>query len=207
MKNTISDASLSQFSELVATQMGLYFPRERYRDLEREAGHAAGDFGFEDSESCIQWLLASPLTKSRIKVLASHLTVGETHFFRDRNLFEVLERHILPELIQRRQAERRLRIWSAGCSTGEEPYSIAILLSKFANDLKGWNISIMATDINPLSLRVASKGVYGEWSFRDTPEWIKQGYFKSTQEGRYKIHRHIKKMVKFSGWFSIRHYD
>jgi chemotaxis protein methyltransferase CheR len=76
------DSLLSRFSEFVAGQMGLHFPPERAPDLQRGIRLAAREFGFEDIEHCIQWLLSAPLTKSQIEVLASNLTVEETYFFR-----------------------------------------------------------------------------------------------------------------------------
>ncbi len=199
MSHNISDVLLSQASEFVASQVGLHFPKGRWPDLERGILSAVQEFGFKDAESCIQWLLSSLLTKKQIEVLASHLTVGETYFFRDKNSFEILESRILPELTRSsRTDERRLRVWSAGCATGEEPYSIAILISRVISDLKDWNITILATDINPTFLRKASEGVYSEWSFRDTPPWIKERYFKKREDGRFEILPHFKEMVTFS---------
>jgi chemotaxis protein methyltransferase CheR len=199
MNNGISDTLLSQLSEFVSAHMGLYFTKNKWCDLERGIRFAAPEFNFNDTESFIQWVVSSSLTKRQVEILASHLTVGETYFFRDKNSFNALERYIFPELISSRQGNQQyLRIWSAGCSTGEEPYSIAILLSKMIFDLKDWNITILATDINDHFLKKATKGVYSEWSFRDTPPWLKKRYFKRTKEGRFEILPHIKKMVNFS---------
>jgi chemotaxis protein methyltransferase CheR len=199
MANILSDSLLSRLSEFVAAEMGLYFPKERWPDLERGIGSAAREFNFEDTESCIHWLTSSPLTKDQIEILAGYLTVGETYFFRENNSFHILEEHILPELIRsRRQTERRIRIWSAGCCTGEEPYSIAILIDRMIPDLKDWNITILATDINPRFLQKASHGLYNEWSFRATPSWIKERYFKKRKEGVWEILHEIKKSVTFS---------
>jgi len=109
--------------------LGLFFPRDRVRDLERGIRSAARELGFEDGEACVEWLLSAPLERSHIEALAGHLTVGETYFFRDRKIFQALEEAILPELIQERcKNGGHVKIWSAGCSTGEEPYSIAMLL-------------------------------------------------------------------------------
>ena len=190
---------VSELSELIAAQMGLHFPQERWRDLERGVGSAAREFGFPDAESCGRWLLSSPLTRSQVETLASHLTVGETYFFRDIKSFEVLEEHVLPELIRSRQGrEKRLRIWSAGCATGEEAYSIAILVSKAIPNWKDWQITILGTDINPRSLQRALKGVYSGWSFRGTSQCIRERYFRGNTEGRLEILPHLKEMVMFS---------
>lgn len=189
---------LEQLSGFVEAWMGLYFPASRLTDLERGIRSATGEFGFDSTDSCIEWLLSSPLSNSQIEILASHLTVGETYFFRDKKLFEILEARILPEIINsRRGIDQSLRIWSAGCSTGEEPYSLAISLSRILPDLREWDITILATDIAPLSLKKASEGVYSEWSFRDTPRWVKERCF-TERNGKFEIAPHIKRMVTFS---------
>jgi len=189
----------SRLSDALGAQMGLHYPKERWGDLERGIRAAVPVFGMASIDTCVDWLLSAPLSRHQIEVLASCLTVGETYFFREKRSFDVLREHILPDLLRQRQnTERRLRIWSAGCCTGEEPYSIAILLASMIPDIRGWNISILATDIDPNFLRKASSGVYSEWSFRDTPPGIKSGYFRKTQEGRYEIAPRIKDLVTFA---------
>jgi len=189
----------SRLSDALGAQMGLHYPRERWGDLERGIRAAVPAFGMASIDACVDWLLSAPLSRHQIEVLASCLTVGETYFFREKRSFDVLREHILPDLLRQRQSsERRLRIWSAGCCTGEEPYSIAILLAGMIPDLRSWNISILATDIDPNFLRKASSGVYSEWSFRDSLPGIKSSYFRKTQEGRYEIAPRIKDLVTFS---------
>lgn len=199
MTHKIADLLFSQLSEFIADRMGLYFPQWRRRDLERGINSAAREFGFQAAETCAQWLLSSSLTKDQIEILASHLTVGETYFFREDKSFEILRRQILPELIDSRsRTEPSLRIWSAGCCTGEEPYSIAILLSRLLPNLQDWKVSILATDINPHFLQKASDGVYSNWSFRETPQWVQGEYFNQMTAGRFELLPEIKKMVTFS---------
>lgn len=199
MAESISNIILARLSELISSHMGLHFPTERWPDIQRGIRSAASDFGFKDTESCASWLVSSPLTKNQIEILASHIAVGETCFFRDKPIFEALENHILRELVRsRRKDDKRLRIWSAGCATGEEPYSIAILLSRMIPDIKDWNVTILATDINSRFLEKASKGLYREWSFRNTPPKFKEKYFKRSKESSFRIFPHIKKMVRFS---------
>ncbi|MBT9612564.1 MAG: chemotaxis protein CheR [Burkholderiales bacterium] len=198
MPPTLSPTGLSALSEFLATRIGLNFPRERWSDLERGIAAVAPEFGFSDAESCARWLLSTPLTHPMIETLASHLTVGETYFFREPRSLEVLENHILPALLARHGVERRLRIWSAGCCTGEEPYSIAMLLDRLIPDQRGWNITILATDINSKFLRKAAEGVYGEWSFRGTPAWLRERHFKKRRDGCFEIAPHLKRKVTFS---------
>lgn len=199
MNVTLSDACLSALSERVGAAMGLCFPQERWRDLERGLRSAATEFGLASPECCAQWLLSSPLTRRQIEILASHLTVGETYFFREKKTLEALEHRVLPALIRSaRDAGRRLRIWSAGCCTGEEPYSIAILLDQLLPDLAEWQILLLATDINPRFLQRASAGVYSEWSFRETPAGLRGRYFCKQKQGCFEILPRIRRMVTFA---------
>ncbi len=198
MQATLPDSLLSSLSEFIAVRIGLYFPPERWGDLERGIAEAAPDFNFTDRESCARWLLTAPLTRHMNEVLASHLSVGETYFFREKQSLEILGEQVLPQLLQSRRQERRLRIWSAGCSTGEEAYTIAILLDRLIPDPEAWNITILATDFNPKFLRKAAQGVYGEWSFRDAPGWLRGRYFTGRGDGHFEIIPRIRKMVTFS---------
>ena len=199
MSHTPSDSLLAQISEHIASQMGLRFPKDRWRDLEKSLVAAARTSGYTDTQVYIQHLLASSLNRQHIETLARHLSVGETYFFREEKPLKALETHILPELIRsRRGHDRRLRIWCAGCSSGEEPYTIAMMLDTLMPDLHDWNVTILATDINPQAMQKAAVGVYREWSMRAIPPAMKQRYFVRNQDGFYELSSQIKQMVTFS---------
>ncbi len=199
MTSGIPEAQLSRLSEFVAARMGLHFQGERLRDLERAILAASREWEIEGGRSCVEWLLSSLPARGQIEILAKHLTIGETYFFRTKKLFGTLEKSILSKLIRsRRRNGRHLRIWSAGCSSGEEPYSAAILLSKMIPDLQDWNITILATDINPCALQKAADAVYGPWSFRDVQPEIKDAFFKRRRDGRFDLLPRIREMVTFS---------
>ncbi len=198
MTNCFSEKDLSRLSDLIAAWMGLYYPVERHDYLAQGLQSAADELGFEDNDSFTDWLSSSSIAEDEIKVLATHLTVGETYFFRDKNVFGDLEKVVLPKLIESRRTEGKyLRIWCAGCSTGEEPYSIAILLTWMIRDIRDWNISILATDINPRFLRIAADGKYGRWSFRDVPSGVAEVFFNPVDNAQVQIVPGIKNMVKF----------
>ena len=198
MESSLPDSLLAQFSDCLAARVGLHFPRDRWADLTRGIVLAAADLGFHDAATCVRHLLSAELTQSQIEVLASHLTIGETYFFREPRSFEVLARHVLPDLIWSRRADSRsLRIWSAACCTGEEAYSIAILLDQLIPDIADWNITILATDINPRFLRRAAEGLYTEWSFRGVGLDIKERYFVK-EPGGFRIIPRIKALVTLS---------
>ena len=197
----VADAQVpwSLVSEFVAAKTGLHFPPARLADLRRGLAGAAEEFGFEDVPSCAEWLLSTPLTDAQLQVLASHLTIGETYFFRDKQTFAVLRDRVLPDLIAaRRGREQRLRLWSAGCSSGEEAYSLAILVRQVLPDFADWQVTVLATDINGRSLRKAVAGAYGEWSFRDAAPGFKARYFSRDAAGRYVILPEIREMVTFA---------
>jgi chemotaxis protein methyltransferase CheR len=192
--------SLALLADRIAQELGLYFPPQRMDDLRRGLAGAAQDFHMADEAACADWLLATPWTEAQVRTLASHLTVGETYFFRDTPLLNAFAGHILPELLHRRRAQgrRQLRIWSAGCCTGEEPYSLAILIEQAVPDLAEWDVAITATDVNPRFLEKARAGRYNEWSFRGAPVGLKQRYFKNTADGLCQIDAHIRALVSFA---------
>lgn len=190
---------VTQLSKFISENLGLHFSEKHRNELCEKFYPAALKFGFSDPEDCIRWLLTVSLTQEQIEILSSYLTIGETHFYRDKAIYDSLEKYVLPEFINaRRKHGKCLRIWSAGCSSGEEPYSVAILLHKMTPEIADWNISILATDINHTFLEKAKKGIYNKWSFRSTPEWVKNGYFTKNQDNSFSIMPFIKKMVSFS---------
>lgn len=199
MKLSLAESLLSQLSEFISARTALHFPREQWEDLERKAVSAAKEFNFADPEAFIRWVVASHLTSGQLDMLASHLTIHETYFWREPLVFEALCGQVLPELVRARAGgEKRLRLWSAGCATGEEPYSLAIALRRVLPDPENWHITILATDINPSILRRAAAGVYGDWSFRNVPPWLKEEYFQSKGKGKYELIPELRKMVTFA---------
>jgi chemotaxis protein methyltransferase CheR len=192
------DPPWSRLSELIAQKTGLNFPPERSSDLQRALSGAAGEFGFSDAVACADWLVSTRLTSAQLQVLAGHLTVGETYFFREQPTFEALAEYIIPELAHRRWQERRLRVWSAACCTGEEAYSLAILLQQRLPAWRQWRITLLATDINERFLDKARNAVYGEWSFRGTPAGFKERYFTPTDDDRYMVNPDIQQLVRFA---------
>ena len=197
--DVIPDSLWPHVSAVIASRTGLHFPEERRGDLQRCLADAAMELGFDNARSCAHWLLSSEPTKPQLDTLASHLTIGETYFFREPKAFQALAAHILPTLIHKRRGkEQRLRLWSAACSTGEEAYSLAILVHQVLPDLGEWQVSILGTDINSRFLQKASRGEYGDWSFRDTPPGFRESYFETTTKGRYSVRPEIRQCVHFA---------
>ncbi|MDJ1181792.1 CheR family methyltransferase [Roseofilum casamattae] len=128
------------------------------------------------------------------------LAIGESYFFRDRGQMNLLRHHLLPESIVRAREvssnRPSLKIWSAGCSTGEEAYSLAILLVQLIPDWKRWQIQILGTDINPFAIAQARVATYKKWSFRDVDARIQQEYFTENR-GLWTLRADVRKLVNF----------
>ena len=196
----LSDELCLQAQALIANRMGLDFSKGRQADLVQGLVLACRSSPVSAPETYLAWLASLPDESTEWRRLASHLTVGETYFFRDRALFEALEQRVLPSLISARRAEgiQRLRLWSAGCATGEEPYSLAILVDRLLADCRDWALTILATDINPEALETARRGCYREWSFRETPQWIRDRYFHCRSAATFEVDSGIRRMVTFA---------
>ena len=127
--------------------------------------------------------------------LLDDLSINVSDFFRDREAFRVIDTCVLPELIRRKQAERRLKIWSAGCASGEEPYSIGIMLNRHLGDrIADWDIRIYATDLHEGTLDKARLGVYDHAKLESLGEDVKR-YF--SMDGRCRITDRIRGLVRF----------
>ena len=125
------------------------------------------------------------------------LTTNETFFFRDFQPFEALRTHIIPQLMQQRAGQRRLSIWSAACSTGQEPYSLSMLLRESFPQLADWNVSILATDLSPTVLTQARQGSYNQFEVnRGLPAPLLFKYFRK-QDDRWIVKDEIKKGIEF----------
>jgi|HubBroStandDraft_4_1064222.scaffolds.fasta_scaffold00155_2 chemotaxis protein methyltransferase CheR len=135
---------------------------------------------------------------SEYDALLEQLLTQETSFFRYPAVYEALKKRILPEIQERKfwQNPRTLRIWSAGCSTGEEPYSIAITLSDTLKFAEAWEIEVLATDISSRALSQADRGVYAKRSLQDVSLAQVETHFSETKHG-YQVRPRIRKMISF----------
>jgi len=201
MKHNFSEIEISRVYEVITSRIGLYFPIERHAMLRRNLTAAGIEFGYDNLTDFVQMLLSTILDKEQMQILASHLTISETYFWREPKVFEAFSETVINELItSKSEAEKTINIWCAGCSTGEEAYSIAIALHRTIPQIKNWKINILATDINIKALCKARKGIYNMWSFRNSPHWLMSRYFKTINNQEYEIIPEIKDMVTFSAF-------
>ncbi|MDM8520836.1 CheR family methyltransferase [Anaerolineales bacterium HSG6] len=215
-KVTLNDNDYQRFRDLVLEHSGLHFPENKRVDLEIGLSKALVESSLISSNTEYDLnqyyrLLYDPnslMGRKELKRLISILTVGETYFFRDSSQFDVLINQVLPALIKRKltnieysglKITPQLRIWSAGCATGEEPYSIAMALKEMLPDIRQWNIFILGTDINNEALERAKIGRYSSWSFREErAKQLRSKYFTNDPKTRYfQLRSDIRNMVTF----------
>lgn len=192
---------LEAVNDHLSRSAGLHFSKMRFPDLARGIHSSAEELAYENVVSLAEDMLAGKLSSADLQTVARNLTVGETYFFRDPAVFLELEEKILPEISRRKRGQKTLRIWSAGCSTGEEPYSIAISLLRAIPDLSRWEIKLFASDINTRSLEKARQASYGSWSFRTTPDDFLESYFRtdtSNSGASFTLKEDIRNMVQFN---------
>ncbi len=189
---------LQSLNSVLNQRFGLNYPAERWRELQKNLMAAANEAGLpEDPDFLLQALEKNILSQDDTDIFIRYFTVGETYFFREKPALEAFRNNILPAIIHERKGkDQSIRIWSAGCCTGEEPYSIALLMKTSMPDIQDWNISILGTDLNRKFLEKAISGKYSKWSFRETPPEFLPIYFKRSDRD-YQISEEIQKMVKF----------
>ena len=173
----------------------MVFPPSRLPGLERAVRRSTAGADIGDDGGLHGLLSGGAPSSAALDTLVSALNVGETHFFREARQMQSLQERILPELIARRRSERRLRIWSAGCSTGEEVYTLAILVDRLLPARASWDVLILGTDINGGALQHARRGVYGRWSLRGNDEVVLP--YLSRQGDRFEVVPRIRAMVTF----------
>lgn len=224
-KISIPEGLKGQFRNVVNTRCGLYFKDYDLKDLEQAVGVRMQACNIDSPAAYYNLLIFSEKREDEFRELLNLLTIKHTYFFRNEPQFKALKERILPDIMERRlrQAGEReaapkgntiqkpvIRIWSAGCSTGEEPYTIAMVLKDTIPDPEAWDVQIVATDASTEALENARKGVYGVNSMKLVDQEHKDRYFierkHSGIDARYELKDEIKKMVHFS-FFNLMEED
>ncbi len=189
---------MMRFGKLLLDRCGLHFSENRRTELEHGIRYAFASSTCATLDEFYALLVNTQSGSVEMDLLVNAVTVSETHFFRDAAQFNALANTILPEIIKRKASLRTLRIWSAGCASGEEPYSIAMLLRDALPDLDNWSITILATDINASLLDKARTGSYGQWAFREDRALSMRMRHFQPEGNRYLLSSQIRRMVTFS---------
>ena len=193
----LSDHELSEIRMLIEERTGICFDKSRERFFSarvREHLHAGG---FERGTDLLR---AVRKTNVQYDALLERLLTQETSFFRYPAVYEAFEKRALPEVHVKKfwKNPRTLRIWSAGCSTGEEPYSIAITIADALSFAEAWNVEILATDVSRQALKQAESAVYSGRSIGSVDEKQLGTHFSSTRNGQQQLKARVRKMVTFA---------
>jgi chemotaxis protein methyltransferase CheR len=190
----LSDEEFAQLRSLLARAAGLVFDESRRDSVAFCVAERLRATGAAD----VTAYLALLTDAAERQQLLNEVTIQETHFFRNPPQIRALRRYVLPELLKHADSHgRRIRIWSAGCSTGEEPYTIAMLLRELLPTTAGWDVKVIATDISSRALEAARRGRYGERAVQmASPEDLAR-FFTATGDGRYEVRPEVRDLVQF----------
>ncbi|MFH1416171.1 MAG: CheR family methyltransferase [Elusimicrobiota bacterium] len=191
----LTESEFKLFQEFISKNSGLNFDESTKLSLKISLLARIRHKGFEDYSQYYKYIRFHPNGATEFRDLLTLLTINETSFFRNPEQFRGLKKFIIPEILKDNQ-EKNIKIWSAGCATGEEPYSIAICLLEILHDTKSWNIEILGTDIDKQALSGAKEGIYKQRSLRLTNKKYIEKYFKE-DNGRFRLNDNIKDMVSF----------
>jgi len=195
-----NDPVFVRIRDVVYQACGIYHSEEKLYLLAGACKRRMTGTKITDSRGYLD-LLSNPTTRTiELRELLNEVTIGETCLFRSQPQITALQNVILPELIATRGkiGLRKLKIWSAGCSTGEEPYTLAMFLMEQSEKLlKGWNFEIVATDLNDRSIETAKAGVYGNYATRNTSDLYKRKYFAPADDGKLRVNDEVKGKISF----------
>jgi chemotaxis protein methyltransferase CheR len=197
----VSDEEFGLFQKLIYDKAGLFLSSAKKALLEARLTRRLRDLGLASFGAYYRYVINDPRGNEIVKLLDS-ISTNETHFFREPRQFEFLEQQILPQWKTQAESgarEKRIRVWSAGCSTGEEPYSIAMTLLDHFPQGCGWELDILATDLSTRVLALAEAAVWPIAKANEIPaKHLKQFMLKGTgaQEGKMKAGAEIQSLVR-----------
>jgi chemotaxis protein methyltransferase CheR len=195
------DPIYRQIRDLVYKVSGIFQLEEKLYLLVDGCGRRMKQLDVRTPREYWNLLTADSSRDLELRRLLNELTIGETYLFRNQAQLDALRKVILPDLTKDKikQFAKRVRIWSAGCSTGEEPYTLAMnLLEESEGMLKGWTIEITATDLNDRSIETAKNGIYGDYALHSTTEYYKRKYFTPVDEKQWQVKPEVKSLVTFN---------
>ena len=182
--------------DIIKDYCGLYFDDTSRYLLEKRLSRRIKNHHLNDFRDYYRFIRYDKRAEEELTAIMDLLTVNETYFFREQNQLKAFSEEILEELKTLNQDRKTLRVWSAGCSTGEEPYTIAMLINE-SGHFNRWDIEIHGSDINQRVLQTARRGVYRKNSFRTTEPYFMSKYFIE-EDSSFKISDAAKKHVNFS---------
>jgi chemotaxis protein methyltransferase CheR len=193
---TLTDAEYARLQLLLSRAAGLVFDESRRESMGYSIGERLRATGIAAVHDYLDEVCASGSVERQR--LIDEVTIQETHFFRNPPQMRALRRHVLPELLRMAAANgRRLRIWSAGCSTGEEPYTVAMMLRELLPSTAGWDVKVIATDISENALDAARRATYGLRAVQLASAAEVARFFVPLPGGRVEVRPEVRELVEF----------
>ena len=180
---SLADPAWVRIRDLIYQVSGIYQAENKFYLLVSRATRRMKVVGARSPREYLEFLTARPNRDSEMRSLLNEMTIGETCLFRSLPQIEALRKVVIPSLAEakRKLKYNKLRFWSAGCSTGEEPYTLAmLLLEETQTTLKGWTFEVVATDLNDQSVAKAQEGIYNDYAVRNVPPEFMKKYFTRT---------------------------
>jgi chemotaxis protein methyltransferase CheR len=193
----ISEADYEKFCEFFYRQTGISFGEKKQYFVDKRLIERIQKTGAENFSQYFSTLRRSDST-AEFEKLVNLLTVNETYFFREDHQFDCMAQHILPEITARKRKGERLRIWSMPCSTGEEPYSIAIFLLEKFQAVDDFDIEIMGSDIDTNVLAAARRAVYEKRALHRLSHTLIQRYFNALPDDTFRLSETLRDSVRFT---------
>ena len=202
------DPDLVRIRDLVYQVAGIFHPDSKLRLLAERCGRRMKELNTETVREYFECLTVKPNRQAELLALLNEITIGETCFFRNQSQLDAVRDLVIPKIIEAKAKLpiRRMRIWSAGCSSGEEPYTLSmLLLEESQRRLRDWTFEILATDLNERSLTHAKSGLYGSYSTRNLSAYyrekyflpLRKKYFKPVDDKRLQAADTLKSLIRF----------
>ena len=191
--------AFKQLRDLIYQKSGMFFPDNKAYLLESRIGQRVKEKGCRTFEEYAS-VLRHESDEKEFTLLFNSITINETSFFRDIEQLDVVVNGLLREVTEEKikKGNKKLRIWSAASSSGEEPYTIAIYLLEKQASLAGWDIEILGSDISEAVLSSARRGIYGNYAVKNTPENYLKKYFTSNGDSTFSVRPEVKQRVRFA---------
>ena len=197
--NTVhmSDQQFEKLRDIIYSRSGINFQLNKKYILESRLGRRLGELKIDSYDEYIAFLTIGPYRDDEFQEMFNRITINETSFFRNSPQLDVFERVALPHVIEKNKVSKRLRLWSAACSSGEEPYTLAMMVQRTLGvRFPDWRIEILGTDISQKVLDAADAGVYSNYAMKSTPPNIVSKYF-AVDGQTHTLDPSIRQMVTF----------
>lgn len=201
MEITINDNEFELFRRLIYEESGIHLTPAKKELMKSRLAKRLREKSLSSFKEYYKYLTEQDKTGEEMVCMLDCISTNLTHFFREEAHFNFLIKTVIPDLlkVKRERREKKIRIWSAGCSTGEEPYTLSMIVAENIVPLSEWDIKILATDLSTRVLKKAMLGLYTKDQLKSIPSQMSSSYFKkhSNQKDQFQISDFLKNMIAF----------